>query len=1105
MCKLRFFGLICLAFFSFGCSNFFNNSKTDELNGEKGIYVSFSSMPASTDVFSSERAAFPNIENDSFMSGKSAKLKILDSGGNPISSIGEIAGKKDGNSFYFPFSATASGTYKAKISIYKGSDEIASAITGETFLWNGKSASITISLKPNTLSNVNGSIFLSYDLPSDYSLDTTNTKIISGKTLSGTVITTTLPTVYVDDSTREITKDDCSPGVYTLGIILKKAGISAAVVLQEITVWPGFQTNLWYFPDGNTTQTLSITPQERMQFYVRGTKVAPSDSASGYWYLSNSSIQAVEGNDSTGDGSIAKPYATVAKAASQCKGEGPYTIYVDGKTSESAEITVDSNIAIQGLTEKATISRKTDNNRNTMLNLMLDKSLTMKRITFDGSKVILTESNKTCLSISGEANLTNCKIENCYSATTSSGGGVYVGPLAKLTMKDSSITNCKAQYGGAIYIITDSDTECLLENVTITDCVADGNGGAIWIRRNSGLRESFLNIKGNSKIDRCKAANGSAIFIFVGSKVTIKDNVVIGNENGYSESGGTILRGNLATGDGNDGATIYVDLGTLELKDNAKICGNKAKHGGGVHIDRTGVFNMSGGVISKNEITGNGGGVNVDDTDGTFNMTGGSIEGNKTSNNADTKGGGVQVAGTFNFSGGTIKSNSATVSVSSATGYGGGVAIFGGKMFMYGSAVIGNKDATVVATVSACSNYAQKGGGIYNNGSLYLGYSSATSTGEPDDEADFSNDGGIYYNYAQGVGNSSGGGGICNVANLYMRDGRIGKNGAKYGGGVLVSSSNSVFKMSGGIVKNNEAESGGGVYLSTGNINFSMNGGIIQNNKATSNAGGGGGVYVSSDGTFTMAYGTIKDNASNNNGGGVYNFGKMFMYGSAVIGDKNAAETATTNNHSNYSSTSGGGIYNNGKLYLGYSSATSTGEPDEEAEFTGDGGVYYNYASLGGGICNSNALYINSGYIVFNASRGNGGGIYLDSSSNTTLSGGGIIHNKCVGSGKGSGIYHNGNRFTIKVDGNINTDNDIYLDKISSTKLKTVNIDGGLESTEIIVAQITPAFYVANLGVLSGDINVNYGGKWNYTRFTVTDENPVKKWEIDSYGKLQRK
>jgi hypothetical protein len=139
--------------------------------------------------------------------------------------------------------------------------------------------------------------------------------------------------------------------------------------------------------------------------------------------------------------------------------------------------------------------------------------------------------------------------------------------------------------------------------------------------------------------------NGGTLYMRNGSKVT-------GN-NAYPGSGGGVFvrNGNFTMSGGNisgntamTGGGVCVDGGHVTMS-GGTISGNTAKYGGGVY--GYGTFTMSGGTISDNIATG-GGGVYVA-TAGTFSMTGGIILGNTASN----RGGGVYVA-TFNKTGGTI-------------------------------------------------------------------------------------------------------------------------------------------------------------------------------------------------------------------------------------------------------------------------------------------------------------------------------------------------------------------------------------------------------------------------------------------------------------------
>lgn len=199
-----------------------------------------------------------------------------------------------------------------------------------------------------------------------------------------------------------------------------------------------------------------------------------------------------------------------------------------------------------------------------------------------------------------------------------------------------------------------------------------------------------------------------------------------------------------------------------------------------------------------------------------------------------------------------------------------------------------------------------------------------------------------------------------------------------------------------------------------------MTGGIISKNTASST---GGGVYVyggmnATPAVFRMSGGTISGNmAQSYEGGGVYNNGKMFMYGTAVIGDKSIRSVATADTYSNSAKTKGGGIFvgYQGLLYMGYSS--------ENIKSTLFGGVYHNYVSStqgednthgGGGIfvCNSDStgLFMNSGTVAYNASL-YGGGVYAYRSAE--ISGGSITNNAATKvtdgtttqKGRGGGIY----------------------------------------------------------------------------------------------------
>lgn len=203
------------------------------------------------------------------------------------------------------------------------------------------------------------------------------------------------------------------------------------------------------------------------------------------------------------------------------------------------------------------------------------------------------------------------------------------------------------------------------------------------------------------------------------------------------------------------------------------------------------------------------------------------------------QGGGVAVSdGTFNMYGGTITDN-----IKGANNYGGGVAVYRGTFNMYNGKIINN----------ATSANGYGGGGVYVSRGTFNMY-----------------DGEISGNTALGEG-----GGILLADNstFIMTDGSISKNvggDTNYGGGICVSYG-STFTMKGGDVTGNKSDKGGGVYvleaeMTYGKNTFHMDGGTITGNTATTTGyQPGGGVYVPSDGIFTMS-GAVKITDNTNNG-----------------------------------------------------------------------------------------------------------------------------------------------------------------------------------------------------------------------------------------------
>ena len=365
------------------------------------------------------------------------------------------------------------------------------------------------------------------------------------------------------------------------------------------------------------------------------------------------------------------------------------------------------------------------------------------------------------------------------------------------------------------------------------------------------------------------------------------------------------------------------------------------------------------------------------------------------------------------------------------------------------------------------ANYATSGGAIFNGkyndssveAKLYIGYSGFENDGVTPVKTELS--GGFYYN------SSSGGGAVYNA-------------------------------------------SGSKMYLASGTMEWnSVNG-----------SSGGGAIYNES--TLEMSGGKIinnyskQTNADSGHGGGVWNGGKMYMFGTAVIGDSSATTAATDTSYGNYA-VKGVGIYNDSNSASGYSGKLFLGYNDEETEEDFTGGVYYNYSSYentsspnygGGGISVLSSLKMSGGTIAFNTAKSSGGGIFKSGTSDSIeIYGGAISSNEAAAGGaiymatSSTNVLTLGGSFDIpKGDGK----NDIYLAGTGSS-FSRIQIASDLDGS--LSAVITPESYTEGnqLVGLTSDSSANLEAEVLCFEITTqTDESTgnTVDWYLTNEGKL---
>ncbi len=341
--------------------------------------------------------------------------------------------------------------------------------------------------------------------------------------------------------------------------------------------------------------------------------------------------------------------------------------------------------------------------------------------------------------------LENLTLKNGYAKTAGDtlGGGILVTNGGKLTLKNTTISTCIADYGGAVNV-KGSSSSVTMESGSLTANTATTIGGAVNVDNGASFTMNGGTINGNTgksggggayvhegtftlgagaliTSNTAEGRNGGGVYVDSGGTLAIgggaiksnnatKSGSAVGNGGGVYVFGNTVskgtvrmtageISGNAAGLDGaayiGDGGGVYNEGGTVEIS-GGEIKSNTAQDGGGIYVkgaDAT--LTMSSGTISANNAEkdspadtagGNGGGVYI--YDAAFTLKDGAISNNTAARDA----GGVQLfGGTFTMEGGVIEGNTVTgTSTASGTGRAGGVEIVAATMNMKGGEIKNN-------------------------------------------------------------------------------------------------------------------------------------------------------------------------------------------------------------------------------------------------------------------------------------------------------------------------------------------------------------------------------------------------------------------------------
>ena len=238
-------------------------------------------------------------------------------------------------------------------------------------------------------------------------------------------------------------------------------------------------------------------------------------------------------------------------------------------------------------------------------------------------------------------------------------------PGGTFNMYGGTIKDNKAENGGAFYSVTASKVNLAGGTISGNQSTSMSNqdytgGGAIYLRGGGTLTISGTQITGNSA-----KKDGGAIFAGCRNFTISGSAMLTGNTAGrrggaiclYSDTGvdakldmtGGTISGNNAT---NDGGGVYVGKkGTLTLNGSAVFTGNKAKWGGAIYLTDNSSMTMTSGKLAQNNASEQGGGVFSYSDSSSFSLSGGTIE----SNTAGKNGGAVYInKGALNISGNPV-------------------------------------------------------------------------------------------------------------------------------------------------------------------------------------------------------------------------------------------------------------------------------------------------------------------------------------------------------------------------------------------------------------------------------------------------------------------
>lgn len=388
-----------------------------------------------------------------------------------------------------------------------------------------------------------------------------------------------------------------------------EVAVNSAV--QQVSVYSGMTTDCWFI-DGKKHGTtaadgtfkpaaLELTKYDFTELYVCGKDGdGESDGKRSFYVSSNFGSSVPDASDTKGDGSMAKPFATVQKAVDTIAVSGDtskkYTIYVDGTvepTYADTDLSDETFISIKGTTAsnldltikglsadaRAVLNAKQKGRNGGRVLTSKDTSLTLENLKITGGKV---NDCGGIYIISGNLTLKKCVVTKNESSNC--GGGIHFDG-ENLIVENSEISENKGDSGG-ICVARDS-AKTKIEKSKIIDNSARSGGG--------------LDLAGESTIESCDISGNTATA--ESSTGGFGGGLILAFNNKSCKIINSVIKNNKA---GENGGGIYINGGTLSLESDAAISENTAgENGGAIYVTNGGKIRLGGSAVITVDDDGN--------------------------------------------------------------------------------------------------------------------------------------------------------------------------------------------------------------------------------------------------------------------------------------------------------------------------------------------------------------------------------------------------------------------------------------------------------------------------------------------------------------------